>query len=163
MEYTHYGERVLVQVLEHRFEQDLRKANIEYIVLPLLDHEVFKYNVEGNTRYALVVSCGNFEQDCWEIYIVEHIPDDMDWNKLVDDCKRQRDGHESIKLPTRAKILYDKALEMAFEAGSPEDPMDYFMHEPTKEEINLALITLGSSVKKLLAEDHHDVPMLDEI
>lgn len=163
MECTHYGERVLVQTLEHRFEQDLKKANIDYIVLPLLDHEVYKYNVDGKTRYALVVSCGNFEQDCWEIYIVANIPDDLDWDKLVADCKEQQRGHKPMKLSTRAKILYDKALEMAYEAGNPGDPMDYFMYEPTKEEINLALITLGSSIKKLLAEDHYDVPMLDEI
>lgn len=163
---THYGIDVLVQSLDSSFEDDLKKAGIDYVLLPVAEHRIYKYTTQGQTRYALVTFPNVPEEYREEVYITSQIPDDMDWDKLVRDCQDQGNGEEPMKIPTHARIMYDKAV-LFVEHNSKKDGKQSFLEwlswKPQEKDINYALISFGSSIAELLKEDHHDVPELEKI
>lgn len=161
---THYGIDVLVQSLDSSFEDDLKKAGIDYALLPVAEHRIYKYTTQGQTRYALVTFPNVPEEYREDVYITSQIPDDMDWDKLVRDCQDQGNWEEAMKIPTHARIMYDKAVAFV-EHNSKKDGQQSFLEwmswKPQEKDINDALIFFGSSIAELIEEDHHDVPELE--
>ena len=162
---THYGVDVLVQSLDSSVEDDLKKARIDYVLLPIVEHKIYKYTTQGQTRYALVTYPNIPEEYREDVYITSQIPDDMDWNKLVEDCKNQGMGEEPAQLPTHARVMYDKAVEnvenMHSQKEEKQNLLDWLSWKPKTKDINYALLSLESSISELIREDHHDVPELD--
>lgn len=164
---THYGVAVLVQSLDSSFEDDLEKAGIDYVLLPVAEHKIYKYTTQGQTRYALVTFPNVPEEYREEVYITSQIPDDMDWDKLVEDCRNQANGEEPAQLPTHARVMYDRAVALVEnehrENGKMADFLSWLTWKPQAKDINFALISFGSSIIELLQEDHHDLPELDDL
>ena len=80
-----------------------------------IEHEVYKYTKDGNERYALVYYPDIPEDALQEVYIIEKIPDDLSWDNIIEDYRQQSRGYEPMKLPTRARLLYDEADHRAYE------------------------------------------------
>lgn len=161
--FMHYGAEVTVQSLAHSFEDDLKKEGIEYVELPLLENKVLRYCYNGKKRYAYITYPNVAEEYAENVYITEEIPDDMNWDNIERDYRAQMDGEEPMLLATRARVLYDAAYKMACDNPVKEpDGFLAWMQGPSKKELDLALITLGTSLQELREADHHDVPELDE-
>ncbi len=163
--FKHYGVDSLYQTLRHPFEEDLKKNNINYVFLPLTE-KVIKYNVEKKVRYAYITYPNVHPEEGYieNVYITEAIPDDMNWEKLKEDYELQRQGKQPMKIPTRTRILYDKAIEMANDERetNPQDFLNW-LEPPSKADIDVALMHLGSSLEELRGSDHHDVPEIDKL
>ena len=53
--FKHYGKDVWVQTFtETNWIEGLKKNGLEYVALPDLEHEVYKYVKNGKERYALI-------------------------------------------------------------------------------------------------------------
>lgn len=167
--FKHYGKDVWRQALfETNWVEELKKSGLEYTALPDLEHEVYKYINDGNERYALVYYPDIPEEDLQEVYIIEKIPDDLSWDNVIEDYRQQSRGHDPMKLPTRARLLYDEADRIAYE-WEKEDP-DFaknFWHRPTgyidPKRFKSALTLLGTSIEELKKMDHSDTPEIDEL
>lgn len=164
MKYTHYGKEILVQTLDHNFEKDLKKSGIVYTVLPVLAHKILRYTIQKKIRYAFIHPLNVLEEYREDVYLMDSIPDDMNMDNLINDCVSQANGEDPMVLPTRARIMYDKALELLYNDSSRQKKsfLEWLDWKPEEREINYALISLGSSMKELLESDHHDVPELDQ-
>lgn len=112
--FKHYGVDSLYQTLRHPFEEDLKKNNINYVFLPLIE-KVIKYSINEKVRYAYITYPNVHPEEGYaeNVYITEAIPEDMCWENLKKDYELQQQGKQPMETPTRAKILYDKAKEMA--------------------------------------------------
>lgn len=114
--FKHYGKDVWVQTFtETNWVDGLKKNGLEYVALPDLEHEVYKYVKNGKERYALIHYPDVPEEALQEVYIIEKIPDDLSWDNIIEDYRQQSRGYEPMKLPTRARLLYDKADHIAYE------------------------------------------------
>lgn len=157
----HYDAEVIMQTTEDDFTDTLKQKGISYSILPIVDLKVVRYHKDGRYKYAVI------EKN--SVYITETIPEDMSWRNLVNDCNAQKNGEEPERLPTRARILYDKVVEHLKSVHTKEMDMkkddaflDWLDWEPTGRDIDCALMTFGSSLKELLKEDHYDTEELDD-
>lgn len=166
MNYSHYGEKITYQSLGHDFKGDLEKAGIEYIELPLISDCVVTYIYQGNRKYAYIVPGNAPDEYIEHIYIVDSIPLDMNWSNIALDVARQKNGEEPMQLPSRARVLYDKACKSAVEflrqnAKTDQNLKDLLLNQPSQKEINYALASLGTSLEDLRKMDHHDLHEID--
>ena len=159
--FFHYGVEVLYQTIEHSFEEDLKSQNIAYTILPILEHRIVKYSIENKTRYALIRTLNVPEEYIEEIFITERMPDDMNWNRLMEDCRNQIHKENPMEMETFARVMWDKARNMVYENASKR--LDYLTWNPDKKDYEAAIIILGSTIGELLEMDHHDVPELEEL
>lgn len=161
--YTHYGVEVVFQCLYGKsFKEILDSAEKNYTELPLLDKTIYKYSNDGKTQYAYIICPNVPEEYVEEVYITTQVPDDMNWDKLVKDINDQAGGKDPMQMPTRARILYDKAVKMACEnpLDQPESFIDW--SQPKEKDVELALVSLGYTKEELKKMQHYDVPELDE-
>ena len=84
------------------------------------------------------------------------------------DYRQQSRGYNPMKLPTKARLLYDEADHIAYELEK-EDP-DFaknFWHRPTgyvdPKRFKTALTLLGTSIEELREMEHSDTPEIDEL
>ena len=158
--YKHYEKEVIFQqIQDKRFIDVLKENNVDYTELPILDYRVLLYHKEAENYYAIIVPVNAVEVYLENVYIAKEIPLDMDWCNLVEDINNQRSGDCPIELKTKAKLLCEKAEELALESEHKNDD-DFFSSLDT--EINpayfrQALITLGYSIEEVLEMEHHDV------
>lgn len=159
--FKHYGVEVVYQECEPgEFEEQLRKQKIKYKHLPILDKKIIKYKKDGEDKYAYFAH----STTCDRIFVTTEIPEDMRWENIDLDYRMQSEGGKPMPLVTRARLLYDKAIDLAagielqkrelFEVTMPPHVSD--------TNLNMALISLGSSLAEIRGMDHHDVPELDE-
>lgn len=167
--FKHYGKDVWVQTFtETNWIEGLKKNGLEYVALPDLEHEVYKYVKNGKERYALINYPDVPEEALQEVYIIEKIPDDLSWDNIIEDHRQQSRGYEPMKLPTRARLLYDKADHIAYELEKEDsDFAKNFWHRPTgyidSKRFKSALTLLGTSIEELKEMDHSDTPEIDEL
>jgi hypothetical protein len=168
--FKHYGKDVWRQASSIRnWVKELKESGLEYTALPDLEHEVYKYIKDGNERYALVYYPDVPEEALQEVYIIEKIPDDLSWDNIIEDYRQQSRGYDPMKLPTRARLLYDEAFHRAYEWEKEDNP-DFaknFWHRPAgyvdPEQFKLAIMSLGTSIEELREMDHSDTPEIDEL
>lgn len=161
--YRHYGVEVVFQSLHDKsFKEELEKAAINYTELPILDKTIYKYTKDGATKYAYVVYPNVPEEYVEEVYITCQTPDDMDWDKIVKDVYDQANGETPKEMPTRARILYDKAVEMACNLPEELDADFTDWSQPKEKDVELALVSLGYTKEEIKKMPHYDVPELDE-
>ena len=152
-ELTHYGRKVTYQVISTFFKEDLRKAGLDYIEAPNLDHDIVFYKWNGQDRYAVIKQGDGFES----VYVTDAFPLDADWELLLRDCQDQMEGKEPMEMKTKAKTILDEACGNAAEACQGKE-IDFFdPKEPTALDVKLALARLGYNVKEIKKMDHHDV------
>ena len=144
--YIHYGVDVTYQQLvDKSFRDDLKKAGIPYTDLPILENDVLTYEYDGKRRYA-VIELGNAPDAYIEnVYITTEIPLDMDWEALLRDCHGQRCKEEPMPLKTKARIICEKAYDIALPETTPENVF------------SAVLPSLGYSADDILEMDHHDI------
>lgn len=160
-QFKHYGVDVVYQECEPgEFEEQLIKHGIAYKHLPILDKKIIKYTKDGVTKYAYFAH----STTCDRIFVTTEIPEDMRWEKIDLDYRMQSEGEEPLPLVTRARLLYDKAADLA--AGIELQKRELFEvtipPHVSDTNLNTALISLGSSLEEIKGMDHHDVPELDE-
>lgn len=168
--FKHYGKDVWRQAFtEKTWVEELKKSGLEYTALPDIEHEIYKYIKDGNERYALVYYPDIPEDALQEVYIIEKIPDDLSWDNIIEDYRQQSRGYEPMKLPTRARLLYDEADHRAYEWEKEENPERFTDwrnlqagHSDPKQ-FRLALMSLGTSIEELKEMDHSDTPEIDEL
>ena len=109
-------------------------------------------------------------EEYWqEVYIIEKIPDDLNWDNIVKDYRWQSRGDEPMKLPTRARLLYDEADHRAYEWEKEENPERFTDWRNLQaghidpKQFRLALMSLGTSLEELKEMDHEDTPEIDEL
>ena len=166
----HYGRDVWVQTFtEKNWVAELKKSGLEWTVLPYLEHEVYKYIKDGKERYALIYYPDVPDEALQEVYIIEKIPDDLSWDNIIEDYRWQRRGEEPMKLPSRARLLYDEAVHRAYE-WEKENNKDFaksFWRRSAgyvdPKEFRLALMSLGTNIDELKEMDHSDTPEIDEL
>ncbi len=156
--YIHYGVDVTYQQLvDKSFRDDLKKAGIPYTDLPILENDVLTYEYDGKRRYA-VIELGNAPDAYIEnVYITTEIPLDMDWEALLRDCHGQRCKEEPMPLKTKARIICEKAYDIALPETTPENVFSAVLPEADPREFKYALISLGYSADDILEMDHHDI------
>lgn len=155
-EFKHYGKSVYKQVTGKEFRAVLRDNNIQYIDLPLIDVDVVKYEKDGITKYAVLRELVVPEDYLEVVYTTEFIPDDCDWEKLIEDVDRQERGEEPAIMPTKLKLILDMAENMAREK-SDDDFMSMMSEGVSTEELGWALISLGYNKDKISTMDASDV------
>lgn len=159
--FYHYGVEIEVKSSTNGAEADLKNAKIEYTVLPFIDDKVIRYYCDNQRYYAYCTA--NWETG-ETVYITAEFPEDGNWKKIAEDCKNQLLGQAPMQLPTRARVMYDEAKKIVngYRKHSAKDFESYFK-SPTKLEINWALVSLGTSIDELKANDYSDTPELDEL
>ena len=141
-EFKHYGKEVWRQVLsETNWVEELKKSGLEYVALPDIEHEIYKYVKDGKERYALIHYPDVPEEYWQEVYIIEKIPDDLNWDNIVKDYRWEKE--ENPERFTDWRNL---------QAGHI-DPKQF----------RLALMSLGTSLEELKEMDHEDTPEIDEL
>lgn len=140
--YKHYGIEVTRQYVEGSFRNYLAKEGIAYTELPLLKHDIVKYDINGQLKYALIKIVDESEL----VYITTQFPDDMDWDKMVYDIDAQYAGAKPDTCKTKLKTVLDQAFSLAGQNISQGDPLA--AHVETNEtelirDIRLAIIRLG--------------------
>ncbi len=103
--YKHYGVDVLKQtLLNKQFISVLEENGIEYEMMPIEisgDVEVYIYTAADVKKYAVVYGAGGVDGFAEEVYITTAIPDDMDWQMLMQDVDQQQKGGEPLKMHTQ--------------------------------------------------------------
>lgn len=159
--FKHYGVEVVAQSIDIEFndgfESTLKKNGVEYHYLPLVEDRVIKYSKDGETRYAFLYYPRIPDEMLEYSFITKEVPDDMNWKNLYEDYKKQSRGEEPMKLPTRAKVLCQKAEERL--SGNKEFAFENFYRETSESEFNMSLIHLESSLEEIRGMDHHDVDL----
>lgn len=165
--FYHYGVKVFVRLSENGIYSDLKEAGIDYSTLPLIADKVVTFYLNGKKNYAYCVWISIDEEPYEEIFITEEIPEDMNWKNIKEDYVNQFRGEESMRLKTRARVLFDEAKSRAYEYVKEQmlrkNPKEMWNFNLVKrKDVEYALLGLGTSWNELLEEDHHDVPELDE-
>lgn len=155
-EFKHYGKSVYKQVIDKDFRSVLRDNNIQYIDLPLLNVDVIKYEKDGITKYAVIRDLIVPEEFVEAVYITESIPDDCNWESLVEDVDAQEHGEEPALMSTKLKHILDMAENMAREK-SDDDFMSLMSGGVSTEELGWALISMGYNKDKISTMDTSDV------
>lgn len=150
----HYGVNVTIQYRDD-FREDLKKAGISYMELPILEPDVLTYEYQGKQMFVIIKPCEESEK----VYLASQIPFDMSWENLIRDCDNQDRGAEPMELHTKAYILLQDAVRVAREVKIKEAGGFLFqVAEPTDKEIVTALtLRNGVSVDELMTMDHHDI------
>lgn len=152
-ELSHYGRKVMYQVISTFFKDDLHKMGIKYIEVPNLDYDIVFYRWDGQDRYAVIKQGDGIEN----VYITDSIPLDTNWELLIRDCNEQLNGKKPMDMRTKAKMILNAACENAAEFCQGEN-VDFFEpEEPTALDIKFALARLGYNVKEIKKMDHHDI------
>lgn len=137
------------------FEEQLRKQGIKYKHLPILDKKIIKYKKDGMDKYAYFAH----STTCDRIFTNTEIPEDMKWENIDLDYRMQSEGEELMPFVTRARLLYDKAVSLA--TGVELQKRDFFemtmSPHISDEDLNIALVFIGSSLAEIKVMDHHDV------
>lgn len=103
---------------------------------------------EGKEKFAYIVPARETEK----IYIINEIPDDCNFYKIAIDEMRQRKGEDPMKMPTRAKVITDLAIQ---NADKNDDPFENF--EENYKAVYYELIRLGCPIWEIEEMDHHDI------
>lgn len=172
--FYHYGSPVSFQYTEKDFRDILTERKINYIDLPILDSDVVKYKVDGITKYAVIKSV----IEGYKIYITETIPDDLDFNLLVEDIDEQRTAiirnqepcpmQQATKLykmiACADKILHQLRIdEMDNKLKNKEITQEEywkfnFLNPVPIEDTAIYIIrNIHYDKKQLLKMDHHDI------
>lgn len=147
--FMHYEEEIICQCTDsHTFEKTLKEKGVKYHYLPLEKEKVIKYWEDEKRHFAY------FHNETY-VFITDSIPDDMNWENIYYDYKGQAHNEEPMKLPTRAKVLCQKAEERLNE--NKEFTFENFYKDTSESELNMSLIHLGSSLEEIREMDHHDV------
>lgn len=153
--YLHYNEEVIYQQLaDTSFKDELKKNDIDYMELPILDSDVITYIKDGKRKYACIVVNNTAETYIENVYLTDQIPLDMSWENLVLDCKGQRNGEPLMEMETKAKVICKKAEEMVLAETKCEF---YEIPEVSPEMFRLALISLGYTIDDICGMKHHDI------
>ncbi len=159
--FEHYGVEVMAQSIDIEFndgfEATLKKNGVEYHYLPLVEDRVIKYSKDGETRYAFLYYPRIPDEMLEYSFVTKEVPDDMNWKNIYADYKNQIHGEEPMKLPTRAKVLCQKAEEHLNE--NKEFTFGNFCRDMSESEFNMSLIHLGSSLEEIKEMDHHDADL----
>ena len=129
--YIHNGVEVTFQVADiGEFLKLLNSNGIIPSELPILDEKVYKYFVDGQKKYAIVVGVAD---ECERIYITTEVPEDS-WGDLVHDVEGQRRKEKPASLKTRAEIVLREALKKASERADKECGELGLHEDPSAEE-----------------------------
>lgn len=156
--FLHYGKEVLYQHVEKPFTEQLKKNNIAYYELPLVDDYVVSYKYNGYHRYAYMT--GDFFSD---VYIFAEIPVDMSFKNIDVDYRMQKHSEQPMRLKTKALTLLEYVTKQVDESNVQGMSMDDILtmgiyHEPDYDEIKAYLkFSLGFSVDDILAMDCSDI------
>lgn len=167
-EFLHYNRVVRVFSKDSRsFTDLLRKNNIIYEEIPIVNPYVIRFSYAGKTVYACYSSLfpGRF------IYFTDVYPADGDWMRLMVDVRDQNmSGKEPVKMPSKAGVIVKEAYKMMrkyIPAGENEEGSS--SKKPlTEKEMSLMkdmIYNMNYSIEDLTKMDHHDVDeaFLDKI
>lgn len=157
-EFKHYGRSVIKQVADGDFRIALKSNKVAYTDLPVvgIDADVIRYNKDDATKYAILQDkrvAGEFWQ---AVYITESIPDDCDWERLIEDVNGQEHGEEPMQMTSKLKTILDMAEDMAREHRGFDDILK-MSDSVSAEEFGPALLALGYNKDKLQDMDAYDV------
>lgn len=154
MNYTHYEKMVFhKQLTDKSFKSTLKENGIEYTELPVMENDVLTYAEDGETKYALIAKENATDTYVENVYITNEIPTDMSWSNLLLDCQGQKNGEKPMELKTKAKLICEKAYQIAIEPN-----MNMFQIAELKaEDFRIALTKLGYTLSEIKEMDHHDV------
>ena len=154
---THYGQEVIYQqLLDTGFRDALRKKGIDYTDLPIVDDDVLMYTADGTVKYVCIVKGNSPDTYVENTYMTTQIPVDMSWDNLIYDCKSQLQGGDPMPLKTKAKVLCEKALQLARDASPDTDVFSAFQIVNARD-FNFALVSLGYELDDIAQMDHHDI------
>lgn len=147
--YMHYGIEVRRQVIDQDFRQVLRDKGIRYIDLPIMDTDVIKYVNDGVTRYAVIKDLIAPEEFWQAVYITEQIPDDLDWDRLIEDVEAQEQGDDPAKMTSKLKMILDAAEQAARDNKMSAGDMDVVFNGVDIEDIGWSLIQMKYGKSKI--------------
>lgn len=164
--YKHYGVEVIKQVIDKPFKSVLAEQNMSYIDLPILMDgiDIIKYTTDNRVKYAVIKGLIVPDEFYQAVYITHQIPDDLDWNRLVEDVDGQEHGEDPMRLQSKLKVVLDKAELLSRE--SLVDDIIKVMQGPGVEDIGFALIQMGyrkAKLRELGAADDVDPEYLQTI
>lgn len=146
----HYGRSVFYQQGNIDFKGSLRRQEIPFVELPDLQHDVVFYRYNHGDKYAVIKSDESGET----VYLTCSIPLDLNWDALIRDCDGQLQGELPMEMVTKAKLILDRAC---LDATEESDDLFDTPKAPRIEDIRMAIVKQGYSIKELSTMQHYDV------
>lgn len=151
--FLHYGKEIIPLEVDGSFRKTLKSKGVDFTELPIIvpkikNSYVIKYEVEGKKKFAYVVPAIEWEK----VYVMEEIPDDCDFYKIVMDESGQSRGEEPLKLKTRAAMMAETAIR---NTDKGKDLFENF--EEDYKAFYDELIRIGCPIWEIEEMDHHDV------
>lgn len=157
--FNHYGVEVIYQVIDGPFEEVLKQNGVKYTALPYIEDIVFRYEKDGQRRYAYIEVEKLPDDYAERVYITSEIPEDLSWKGIAEDYRNQKSGERPANLHTRAYMIFSAAYNDALR----NMPFTFDLNAaPGKRDVAYALIKYYVSIDDLKEMDHHDCPMIDE-
>lgn len=160
---SHYGDRVIMQQTRGiTYKEILGKLGIRYHELPLQE-DVLVYNDYGTKKYVYISPLQKENGILENVFTLDRIPDDMDWERLENDCIGQLEGKPPCKMQTKAHWLVMQALQTAAEEAAREKVDEasaewwIFPSPVTPAAFQKALAGLGYSASDISKMDHYDI------
>lgn len=125
-EYLHYGKKVTYIYCDgYDYREILRRKNIEYEDIPLLDNEYRM--IRYNNHYAMIKPLPSYDDCSCSVYIFDDIPEDLLFYLIARDIDNQREGYEPMKKNTKAYILIQEAACAVVETAEKDacDPLGF--------------------------------------
>ncbi len=151
--FLHYGEEITSINIDGSFKRTLKSKGISFtelpIIIPKIENScVIKYETEGRTKFAFIVPAPEWEH----VYIMDEIPDDCDFCKIVTDENGQINGEEPMRMRTRAAMMAEIAIR---NVDKEKDPFVDF--EEDYNAVYYELIRIGCPIWEIEEMDHHDI------
>lgn len=160
--YLHNNVHVIRQVSDTPFANVLRANGVGFVELPLIDHRVYQYCVDGIKKYACIVPLELPDDYEEAIYITTEAPADG-WDALISDIESQHKGQPPKIMQSRLKLCIDHAHIVAVDRLSDKYPNPHWGALPDipesvlYREIKYELAFLGYDAADLQQADCHDV------
>lgn len=91
----------------------MKQNGVKYTALPYIEDIVFRYEKDGQRRYAYIEVEKLPDDYAERVYITSEIPEDLSWKGIAEDYRNQKSGERPAKLHTRAYMIFSAAYNDA--------------------------------------------------
>lgn len=119
---------------------------------------MYVYSVDGVNKYAVVKPLSIPDDYAEVVYITTSIPEDLDFNMLVQDVESQNNGEEPMQPKTKLKLVLDTILfQIDNEVKAFAAKADLLPDEEIISQTVIALSAYGYDRHKLMHSAHSDI------
>lgn len=162
--FEHYGEKIILRRSPKPLRKELTERGVEWLELPVIlnddaSNAVIQYNKNGHISYAVAVGRTSHTSDWYDNEIqlfFETPPVDGDYWVLFTDVMRQESGHAPTTMPSKPKILIDKAYQ-SVKYSFEELLSGLSSEEETNKRCVWELFSMGITMERLETIPHPDV------